>query len=72
MEERAKAFKNFNFEDKIVDGNPKARCTIMIRKHINYDRMRKYEDPLNSYIAIRVKDGSNEWLTIMGIYRQWN
>merc|ERR1711954_552990 len=71
IEERAKAFENYNFEDKLVDGNPKARCTLMISKFITYERLKQYEDNLNSSIAIKAKDGTNKWIAIMGIYRQW-
>ena len=64
-------FPDFSFEDKTVTGNPKARCTVMVGNHIKYERLNKYKNPLNSSIEIWVKDGSNKWLAILGIYRQW-
>ena len=67
MEARRKAFPSFSFEDKTVTGNPKARCTVMVGNHIKYKRLIKYEDPLNSSIALRVKDGCNRWIAILGI-----
>ena len=68
---REKSFPNFNFEDKLVNGETKARCCIMINRDIKHEKLAKYEDPLNSSIAIRVKDGNSKWLYILGIYRQW-
>ena len=71
MEESWKAFPYFAFEDREVDGNEKARCSIMIRNEIKYERLKKYEDNKNSSVAIRIKDGKNKLANIMGIYRQW-
>ena len=65
IEERAKAFENYNFEDKLVDGNPKARCTIMVSKHITYERLKNYEDNLNSSVAIRVRDCNYGYISSM-------
>ena len=71
MEERKKAFPNFKFEDKLVTGNDKARCTVMVTKNIQHKRVEKYEDLLNSTVAIKVIKNSNQrWFHIMAIYRR--
>lgn len=71
LEERSNAFPNFNFEDKLVDGNPKARNKIMIAKHLEYKMVKKYENSKNSFTYIKIKDGKNHCIHLMLIYRQW-
>ena len=71
MLERSKNFPNYNFEDKIVLGNEKARNTIMISKKLQYIRLKQYEDPLNSSTFIKFKDGRTKWVYLVSIYRQW-
>ena len=68
LEEINKAFPDFVFENKEIDGNDKSPCSIMIKHDIKYERMKQYEDNINSSVAIRIKDGSNKWVSIMGIY----
>ena len=43
----------------------------MVRNDIKYERLHKYEDSENSSVAIRLKDGKNKWINLIGIYRQW-
>ena len=71
MDLRNKEFPNYKFEDKLVTGNEKARSTIMIHNSIDHIRFKKFEDPLNSTTCIKIKDGSNKWVYIMSVYRQW-
>ena len=71
MQDRQKEFGNFNFEDKLVDGNNKGRNTIMIHKDITYKRLYKFEDPLNSTTVIKANDGDNKWVCFMSIYCKW-
>ena len=66
-DEREKIFPDYNFIDKEVTGNRKARLTLMVKKPIKFGRISKYEDNENSTATIRVKDGHNKWLYIMGI-----
>ena len=54
-----------------MDNNKRARCTIMIKKGIDHERLKKYEDNTNSSVAIRIKDGDSRWIYVLGIYRQW-
>merc|ERR1711954_618692 len=43
----------------------------MIHVDIKHVRLPKYKDPYNSFVAIRIKDGSNKWIYLLGVYRQW-
>ena len=71
MEERAKAFPEYHFEDKLVTGKRKARCSVMISKELEYEGVKRYEDKINSTLIIRIRDSSNKWVYVMAIYRQW-
>ena len=62
MEERSKAFPEYKFEDKQVTNNDRARCTIMLRKSIKHERLSKYEDTMNSSVAVCIKDGDSKWI----------
>lgn len=43
----------------------------MIHKTITYKRIKTYEDEENASLSIKIKDGKDRWIGLMGIYRQW-
>ena len=71
MDDWQKAFPEYKFVDKLVPNNKRARCSLMIRNEIEYERLPKYQDTNNSSIAVRIRDGDSNWLHLLGIYRQW-
>ena len=48
-----------------MEGNDKARNTIMIRKDIEHKRIKKYEDHLNSTTVVKNYEGINKWRMLM-------
>ena len=49
-------------EDKMLDGQSKARVSMVIKKYI---RLKELESKGNSIIAIKVKEYQNTWLLII-------
>ena len=43
----------------------------MVKSSITTERLNKYEDTNNSSVAVRIRDGTDKWIYILGIYRQW-
>ena len=71
MQKRSKEFPEYNFEDKLVDGNKFARNTVMIHKNLQHKRLHQFEDNLNSTTVLKFKDGKSKWVYLVSIYRQW-
>ena len=45
----------YNFENQVMTGNEESRVTIMIRKGIKYERMRRYELDDVSMCWVKIK-----------------
>ena len=42
---------DFNFEDKVTGGNPRARVTLMIKDDLKYERLIEAEDDENPMVT---------------------
>ena len=62
MTARAKMFPDFHIEDKLVTGNKRARCSVMVSTEIEYQRVKRYEDDVNSTLVVKVMEESRNLL----------
>ena len=54
-----------------MTGNEESRVTIMIRKGIKYERMRRYELDDVSMCWVKIKCKRRRSFMVGGIYREW-
>ena len=68
---RRNTFKHYMFSDKISTGAQHSRLTVMIKEHLEVQRLTRLENNINPSIVIKVKTGSRKSQVIIANYREW-
>ena len=60
----------YKMEHKVFDNASKARTSMIIHESIEYERITRFENNINSTITIRIPRSRRKALYICGRYRQ--
>ena len=64
-------FSDYNVETKTSLGASISRIIIIIKKNINYVRVKELESDINSSVIIKLIQSTRKNTFIIGLYRQW-
>ena len=64
-------FKNYSVESKTVKGTSNSRILVIIKKEIEYERLKDQESAVNRSIVIKIPQSPRKHTMIVGTYRQW-